>query len=162
VERIKPGGYSELIEAAYHLIPPSMHPLIRPHFLCGTDPLFAGLHGTESSEDGDPRSYRDTAHVAYDFHQSVPRSRRYVTVVMPEPCSLQEMVHELGHVLDGSLGLRVETKPVTWYAKVDRLESFAEAFTAWVMPFGYRYGAAKDRLYDGDRATVALFDQLAA
>jgi hypothetical protein len=162
MDRVRTGGYSTLIEAAYELIPQSLHRLIRPHFLCGNDPLFAGLHRFESASYN--RSYRNTAHVTYDFHQEgLRRMHRRTTVVLPEEpkrVRMSDLVHELGHVLDEALGFEHAALPVTSYAKDNRYEAFAEAFAAWVMPFGHGYGAAKDALYDTDRATVALFEGL--
>lgn len=74
-------GYCAMIEAAYGLIPAGLHPLIRPHFLCGTDPVFAGLHGYVAAQDG--RSYRSTAHVAYPHHQTaLARLHRRTTVII--------------------------------------------------------------------------------
>lgn len=163
MDRAKAGGYAELIQSAYDLIPAGFHPLLRPHFLCGTDPIFAGLHEYEDTTDG--RSYRATPHVAYDFHQTgIARSNRHVTVVLPDPpktMRVRVLVHELGHVLHERLGFEHDAVPVTEYADSSRFEGFAEAFTAWVLPLGNSYGAAKDRLYSEDPATVALFESLA-
>jgi hypothetical protein len=154
--------YRAAIEAAYSLIPAGMHRLIRPHFLCAVDPVFVGLHRYEDASFG--RSYRSTAHVAYEFHQTgTARTNRRTTVVLPgRPAALElpVLVHELGHVLDASLGFAHRAEPVGDYAATDRFEAFAEAFTAWAVPPGYGYGARKGRLYASDRSTVALFDDL--
>jgi hypothetical protein len=156
-------GYRALIEAAYEMVPAGMHRLIRPHFLCGVDPVFVGLHCYEDASFG--RSYRSTAHVAYEFHQpGMARAHRRTTVVLPErPEALwvRTVVHELGHVLDASLGFVHMAVPVGAYAGTNRYEAFAEAFAAWALPAGHGYGLLKDRLYGTDRATVALFDDLA-
>jgi hypothetical protein len=163
MDRVRSGGYSALIEAAYQLIPPGLHQFIRPHFLCGTDPVFAGLHRYENVEDDRP--YKTTVHVAYDFHQDgLRRALRHTTVVLPrEPklITLATMVHELGHVLDEALRFEHDAHPINDWANTNRYEAFAEAFTAWVLPFGHGYGADKDQLYDSDRQTVALFEELA-
>lgn len=160
MDRIVPrGGYSELIDAAYSHIPAGVRALLRPHFLTGTDPVFAGLHGYRDTNDG--RSYLDIAHVAYEFHQPLPRARRRTTVVLPRLTSVRTIVHELGHVLDERLDFEYEAVPVTSYAETSHFEAFAEAFAAWALPFGHGYGAAKDRLYERDRATVGLFEALA-
>lgn len=79
MDRVKAGGYSELITAAYAVIPEAIHPLIRPHFLCGTDPIFAGIHRFADASFG--RSYTNTWHVAYPGHQLGVRSQRHTTVV---------------------------------------------------------------------------------
>lgn len=157
MDRIMLGGYAELIDAAYARIPVGLHVLLRPHFLTGTDPAFAGLHGYRDTNDG--RSYGDTAHVAYKFHQPFPRARRQTTVVLPRLVSVRTVVHELGHVLDERLDFDHEAMPVTEYAETNRHEAFAESFAAWAL--GYCYGLAKERLYERDRATVALFETLA-
>jgi hypothetical protein len=161
MDRTRGGGYSALIEAAYDLIPAGMHPLIRPHFLTGVDPVFVGLHRYGTTTDGRP--YSGTAHVAYRYHQQhLPADRRHVTVVLPQIYDLRTVVHELGHVLHERLSFEPKPVPVTAYAGTNWLESFAESFAAWVLPFGHGYGDAKDRLYERDRATVALFDGLAS
>lgn len=161
MDRIRPGGYSAVIEAAYGLIPAGIHPLVRSHFLTGTDPVFAGLHRYDVTDDG--RAYADTAHAVYEFHQEhLPRERRHVTVVLPWLPPLAVVVHELGHVLHLRLCFEPTPEPVTDYGRVNKREAFAEAFAAWVLPFGHGYGAAKDALYERDRKTVALFEELAA
>ena len=170
MNRVKPGGYTELISAAYALIPESMHRLIQPHFLCGTDPGFAGLHRYSSASYG--RAYSDTWHVVYPAHQIRPAaSDRHTTVVLTDVIDdapwvrekfghhhpLAMMVHELGHVLDESLRFEHDAAPVTAYAETDRREAFAEAFTAWLIPSHLpSYGSSA---HIGD-ATVALFDEL--
>jgi hypothetical protein len=60
-------------------------------------------------------------------------------------------VHELGHVLDESLGFTVAAEPVTWYTRDNRAEAFAKAFASWLIP-GYA-----DR---PDPAVGDLFDVL--
>jgi hypothetical protein len=159
VNRVAAGGYSELIEAAYRLVPRRLHDLIRPHFLTGVDPVFAGLHGYQRASYG--RSYRSIPHVAYGWHQRLLAAQRHTTVVLPSLARVSIVVHELGHVLHERLGFEPEPEPVTWYGQTDTGEAFAEAFAAWALPFGHGYGAAKDQLYERDRPTVALFDGLA-
>lgn len=171
MNRVKPGGYAELISAAFALIPERMHSLIRPHVLCGTDPGFAGLHRFTSASYG--RSYSNTWHVAYPHHQIAPAARdRRTTVVVtdviddaPEVFSrfgfhrpVAAMVHELGHVLDESLRFEHDAKPVSGYAGTDRFEAFAEAFTAWLIP-SYTASCGSGSVVDG--ATAALFSDLA-
>lgn len=158
MNRLAPGGYSALVEAAYGLIPARLHHLIQADWLTGVDPVFAGLHDYLDMSYG--RSYRTTAHVAYDFHQLLPTARRRTTVVMPSLVAVRTLVHELGHVLHERLRFEPSPQPVTEYAATDRFEAFAEAFAAWALPLGHSYGAAKDQLYEGDRATVALFEGL--
>lgn len=170
MNRVKAGGYAELISAAYEVIPAPIHRLIRPHVLCGTDPKFAGLHNFQSATYG--RSYGDTWHVVYPYHQALPAVRdRRTTVVIPHLVdkaplvrakyghhhSVAMMVHELGHVLDESLGFDHDASPVTEYAKTDRAEAFAEAFTAWLIPsYLPSYGSRSVV----DDATLALFNNL--
>lgn len=170
MNRIKPGGYVELIIAAYALIPESMHRLIRPHILCGTNPGFAGLHRYQSASYA--RSYANTWHVVYPAHQILPAAQdRHTTVVVTDvidkaPWVRQKyghhvpvaaLVHELGHVLDESLGFEHDAIPVTKYACEDRCEAFAEAFTAWLIP---SYTASYGSNVTVDTATAALFEQL--
>jgi hypothetical protein len=151
MDRVKP-GYSAVIEAAYNRIPEPLHRLIRPHFLTGTDPVFAGLHSYRYTNDG--RSYEDTAHAVYDYHQEhLSRAERRVTVVLPVVPSVATVVHEMGHVLHQRIGFDFVTKPVTRYAQNNHHEAFAEAFSAWRLPEWYP-------LRPEDKA-LALFEALA-
>ena len=133
--RITGFGYSGLINYAFSVIPQGIADRIRyTHFLTGVDPIYAGLFDNELTDDG--RSYRKTACVAYPYHQRIDKCLRHSTVVLPNLVSLAVIVHELGHVLDESLGFTHIAEPVTEYAKVDRGEAFAEAFTSWLF-WGY-------------------------
>lgn len=171
MNRVKAGGYTELITAAYDLIPEPMHRLIRPHIMCGTDPGFAGLHRYQSASYG--RSYANTWHVAYPGHQILQAAQdRHTTVVVTDVIDdapwirrryghyrpVAAMVHELGHVLDESLRFEHTAAPVTKYARTNRGEAFAEAFTAWLIP-SYMASSRSTALIDG--ATTALFEHLA-
>jgi hypothetical protein len=88
-----------------------------------------------------------------------PRSARRATIVLPfGPGRTATVVHELGHALDEVLEHEWSAKPVSAYARVDRFEAFAEAFTAWVgLP---SYQAERDRLYRIDRESAAFFDAI--
>lgn len=126
-------------------------------FLIGVDPVFVGLHYFRDTSDG--RSYAQTAHVAYPFHQPSPKRCRTTTVVLPhweEPCVI---VHELGHVLDEHLGFEYAPKPVTPYADTCRVEAFAEAFSVWLIPDYAEKTGQKVRALDPE--TIALFEYLA-
>ena len=120
-------GYAESIQAAIAIIPSTIWQRISyVHFFTGTDPIWAGLHSIEMISDG--RSYRNTAHVVYPFHQKhLPASMRATTVVLPIPEHPIVVVHELGHVLDEALRFQYLAEPVTDYACTNRLEAFAEA-----------------------------------
>ncbi len=67
-------------------------------------------------------------------------------MVLPRLPTLAVVIHELGHVLDESLGFRQIVNPVTEYAKINRREAFAEAFTTL---FFWNYGNEID---EGTRA----------
>lgn len=152
MDRVRPGGFAALIEAATSAMPAGIRDLVRPHFLCGVDPVFAGLHEYGDASYG--RSYREIAHVAYPVHQyGRPRADRRTTVVLPRLVKVEACIHELGHVLDERLGFQHCAQPVTWYAEDNRAEAFAEAFASWVLP-GYAHRP--------DEATLALFESLAA
>jgi hypothetical protein len=152
MDRVRRGGYSAAIGAAYELIPTSLHGRLQPHFLTGSDPVFAGLHGYRDISDG--RSYRNTAHCCYPYHQlGISKALRRTTIVMPKVVGPITIVHELGHVLDESLRFEVLAEPVTAYAAGNRYEAFAEAFTSWLVP-GYADAP--------DRSILALLEGLAA
>ena len=122
------------------------------------DPIFAGLHEFEVAADG--ISYRTIAHYVTEGQQRHrARSARRPTIVLPNgPGRTSTVVHELGHALDEVLGEKWPAKPVSNYARVDRFEAFAEAFTAWVgLP---SYQSERDRLYRIDRDSAAFFDAI--
>lgn len=136
MNRIGDARYGETIGKALSLYPtPLRERLAGTHFLTDTDPVFAGLHCYGDTTDG--RSYKETAHAVYPFHQEHrPRCHRTPTVVLPVRPSLCTVVHELAHVLDWHLGFDHVAKPVTEYAKTNRSEAFAEAVTSWIF-YGY-------------------------
>jgi hypothetical protein len=130
-------------------------------WLVGVDPVFAGLHSYTDASYG--RSHRDTAHVAYPYHQNTS-VRGATTVVIPGERSLLTFVHELGHVLDQAIDFeRHVPDVVSWYAGTDSAEAFAEAFTLWIAPDlcaewpGHYNGA----VLANDAETLALFEELA-
>jgi hypothetical protein len=151
MDRVASHDFVPAISEAHRLIPKRLHRLVASDFLCGCDPIFAGLHPhTDANYD---RSYRDTAHCAYPFHQAgLPKTRRRTTVVLPSPVDPEVVVHELGHVLHESLRFEPDCSPVSWYAETDEFESFAESFTAWLVP-GYAERP--------DLETITLFESLA-
>lgn len=150
VKRVIGHGYRTAITAAEALLPPQVLDLIRADYLCGVDPVFVGLHRYDHASYG--RTYRNTAHVAYPFHQSLSaRADRVTTVVLPVVPAVAEVVHELGHVLDERLGFDHTAAPVSWYAETARSEAFAEAFTSWLIP-GYARRP--------DPCTLAVLEQL--
>jgi hypothetical protein len=147
---------------ALDLIPENIRELVENvDVLSGVDPVFAGLHKYVNASYG--RSYADTPHVAFEFHQMhMPAYKRAITMVLPHNVGIRTIVHELGHVLDGRLNFEHDSVvPVSWYAKTNQREAFAESFSAWVLPLGNGYGNAKDRLYETDKKTVELFERLA-
>jgi hypothetical protein len=157
--RIRTQRDAEPIAHALTILPSGIRArLAHVQFVAGVDPIFTGLHNYATTTDG--RSYGDTAHVAYPFHLThLPRAQRITTVVLPAPEEPWIVVHELGHALDDSIGFdRHEVQPVTDYAKTDRWEAFAEAFTAWLCPD--IYATAQDLLAQ-DKATLSLFEELA-
>ena len=148
--RITGFGYSGLISYAFSIIPKGIVDRIQyAHFLTGVDPIYAGLFSDELTKDG--RSYRNTACVAYPCHQRIDKSLRHTTIILVNIIPLAHVIHELGHVLDESLGFRHIAEPVTEYAKVDRGEAFAEAFTSWLF-----WGYGKEI----DKSTEYLFESI--
>jgi hypothetical protein len=133
MNRLRDQRYAEAIDAALDRIPERIrHRVERVDFLCGVDPIFAGLHKYDDASF--VRSYRRTPHVAYDFHQVGPSGNRRTTVVLPGAVRVRTVVHELGHVLHESVDFDHHADPVTEYAKTSDWEAFAEAFTAWILP----------------------------
>jgi hypothetical protein len=158
MERIQGPDAREQLSIALDWLPSSLaRRLGFVQFFIG-DPVFAGLHDFEVAEDGD--SMRTSPHYVTE-HQQIhrPRSARRGTIVLPfGPGRMDDVIHELGHVLDDVLDYEWWAKPVSDYAQVDDHEAFAEAFTAWVGLPSYR--AARDRLYRIDRDTAAFFDAI--
>lgn len=158
VERIRGHDTGELLSMALDWLPESVATRLRfVHFFIG-DPVFAGLHEFEVADDGG--SYRTAAqYVSECLQRHRPRSARRATIVLPfGPGRTATVVHELGHALDEVLGEEWSAKPVSDYARVDRFEAFAEAFTAWVGLPSYR--PERDRLYRIDRDSAAFFDAI--
>ena len=128
MDRLVNYKYSELIGYSFSIIPDKIVDRIKyTHFLTGTDPIYAGLHNYRDTIDN--RSYRNTPHVTYPYHQ---RISKHTTIVLPSLVAPCVVIHELGHVLDESLNFTFMSKPSTEYAKTNRGESFAEAFTSWL------------------------------
>jgi hypothetical protein len=158
-DRIPNQRYAEALTLGLSYLPTLiLRRLTAVRIVCGVDPVFAGLTRTVIAADG--RSYRDTPHVCWPIHlRHRPADDRQTTVMFPTVPHPVTVAHELGHALDWSLGRTHTAVPVTDYARTNRDEAFAEAFTAWMFKAGY-YGDA-DVLY-ADGATVRLFDDLAA
>lgn len=147
--------HSEAVSHAFTWVPARVLELAGCDIFCG-DPVFAGLHRIERTLGG--RSYRDTAHVCYPHHVA----DRRVTMVLPDVPPWYTVIHELGHALDWHVsersGQRLTFRPVTAYARTDRMEAFAEAFCAWFWPFGeFR----SDIGAEPDRESYEFFDRLA-
>jgi len=165
IERILDYSYSELISVSFDLLPSGIaNKLSGTHFFTGTDPVFAGLF--DYSETSDGRSYQDVWCVAYPEHLTMlSKIRRQTTVIMPalnkgRPLWTLPMIviHELGHILDEILGFSHIAEPITEYAKVDRAEAFAEAFTVWLNPAYSLYYKVREE--GVDKGTLALFREL--
>lgn len=135
MERIRHQRHAEAIREALSLVPDAVRDRVRPHWLTGTDPVFAGLHRYE--EASHERSYRTTAHCTYPYHQTpLLRADRHTTIVLPTEDDFDPTIilHEYGHAVDEHLGFHRRVTPLGWYARTRRSEAFAEAFTAWVLP----------------------------
>lgn len=149
MNRLVSSEYSEMIGRALYVLPDNLRARLRHvNFLTGTDPIYAGLHHYTQTAAGD--SYLDVFSTAFRCHTS----DRSTTIILPYVNNPVYVFHELGHALDETLGWSHTAAPVSEYAKTDRTEAFAEAFTAWQ----YWYGD-QDALY-GDEATVRLFEDL--
>lgn len=157
MNRIPDQRYATVIGEALAILPQRIADrLTGVRFVCGVDPGFAGLHAYGSSENG--YAYSTTAHCCFPYHlRNRPAAERPTTVVLPYPPALTTVVHELGHALDWSIGRTHTAAPVTDYARTDRDEAFAEAFTTWKF-----WGYGDEAAFRSDGATVALFEELAA
>ena len=155
MDRISDARWREPIGRALDLIGPTLAARIGPVRWFTGDPIFAGLHRYTTTSG---RSYRHVAHCCYPVHFAHrPADDRPTTIVLPVPPTPTTVVHELGHALDHRLGFTHDAAPVTWYARTNRREAFAEAFTAAVVAgYGDQDAAA------ADRATQALWAALAA
>lgn len=140
--------------------PTIMERLTHVQIVAGVDPLFAGLHEYETTEDG--RSYRATAACLYPFHIRGPADRRVTTIVLPTPepawNGVHTIVHEYAHALDWSLGRDHNCDPVSDYARTNRDEAFACSFTSWAWgnPLPHQ-----TRPSDRDRALFRSLDRAA-
>lgn len=152
------GHHEGLISAAWDLIPERLRPLCTADLFVGADPVFAGLYRWLSETAPDGRSFRDTWHVGYPWHNPDRRTTIFIPKVRGR-YAVAGLVHEFGHVLDESLGFSETFRPVTKYAETNRGEAFAEAFTAWVGPPGYEI--TRPWLEETAPEAVALFEALA-
>lgn len=158
MNRIPDRRYSEVIGHAFTLIPPRIADMLSGvQFVCGVDPVFAGLHDYDDMDDD--RSYRRTAHCCYPFHLTRPASDRVTTVMIPtlRDADPKVVVHELGHALDWRIGRKHMAQPTTWYAETNRMEAFAEAFSTLLID-----GYGDSDVLQQDKATLALFETLAS
>ncbi len=126
--------YLPAINYALELLPSGIYEYVKHvHFLTGTNPTFAGLHNYITTEDG--RSYKNTSHCVHPFHQkNLPRDLRHPTIVLTEIEEPPIVIHELGHVLHGTINFNYSPMPISEYAETNRFEAFAEAFSAFVLP----------------------------
>lgn len=148
-------GHREAIGTALELTPSAIRERLRHvQFLTGTDPLYVGLHRQELASFG--RTYRSIAHYVSPHYGATDGE---VTIVLPVPATPETIIHELGHALDETLGFAHSPAPVSRYAKVNRVESFAEAWTAWISE---RLGLPWLGYERPDPETAALFESLAA
>ena len=160
---------AEAFSMALGLLPGDLRRRLENVSLFEGDPVFAGLHHFQEASFG--RSYRDTAHVAYPFHQPhLPADRRETTLVFPEARSrdpwsaVGTLVHELGHVLDEQTGFSLAVPGVTEYGETDRYEAVAEAFQVWVwgpQPTVYEGRHDPYTALRSDGRAIALFEELA-
>jgi hypothetical protein len=134
VDRVHGSGWREPVAVAQRVIGSGlMSRLGHVRYVLGVDPVFIGLHRYGTTVDG--RSYRNTAHCVYPCHIEGPADRRTTTVAVPSVLSgwglVRTLVHELGHALDEVVGFGHLAVPVSEYARANRYEAFAEAFTVW-------------------------------
>ncbi len=155
LDRIPSHRYAEAIAEGLDRLPGRMAGRLgHVRFVCGVDPVFAGLHSYVDTTQG--WSYGEVAHCCYPHNLSAPRDRRTTTIVLPTLAAARPdtVVHELGHALHHLIGFEHTAAPVTEYAGTDRYEAFAEALVART----HYYGDA-DALH-ADLPTLALFDAL--
>lgn len=161
MRRLTDYRYCEPISTSLALLPAGVLPLVaHADFLCGVDPIYAGLHAYELTFDG--RSYHSTAHCVYGHHQyALPADRRRTTVVLPDMRHAEPwvIVHELGHVLDEALGFSHDAMPTTEYSANNRAEAFAEAFAIWTGAYRSHGWKPEEDIWP-DGATTALFARL--
>lgn len=132
----------EEVAKALSLIPDRIVPFVNFDLFCG-DPIFSGVLNEQwhnwviPGYDFFPdRSLRDTPHVEYSFHA---RDKRQ-TIVLQRPIGIYNTVHEIGHIVQGSLVERMGTSKhlpvlcsITRYADTNYDETFAEAFAAYIL-----------------------------
>lgn len=147
MERIPNYKFSERIGKALEIIPERMHKFLHCDFLCGCDVKYVGF-ANYGMDIGDGRSFRDTAHVAYPWCQRLSNDQKKTTIILPVLESPLIIIHELGHVLDEALGFEHIALPITEYAKINREEAFAEAFTGYLFWYGNHIDPATEYLFD--------------
>ena len=155
MHRITSSHYAEAIGRAFDLLPPAIEARLRHiHFFTGTDPIYAGLHDVMDARDG--RSLRNTAHVCYPWNAIDKQGKTTVVLPLLDDACPYIITHELGHCLDEILGFTHTALPINKYAKTNRMEAFAETFAAQY----FWLGARAENIFQSDKATQALFEQL--
>jgi len=155
MQRLTSYEYSAAISWAFNLLPIRVADMLKcVHFFTGTDPVYAGLHRYDDTDDN--RSYRSTAHVSYPWHAINKREQTTIVLPLLDDAKPYVIIHELGHCLDEILGFEHEALPVNKYAKTHRTEAFAEAFACQYFWLGNK---AED-IFQADKATQYLFGNL--
>lgn len=131
--------HNEAIQTALRQVHGYRDELFACDWLVGSDPIYKGIHPFDHTDDG--RIYRNTAHVAYPEHL-LRRGSDRPFLFLPDdpgpnnyPIAPWIVIHELGHVLDFHVRFERICTPCTWYASTNRYEAFAEAFTAFCLPW---------------------------
>lgn len=150
LSRVPDGRFREPIGEALRVVHRFVHLLGHVRFVCGVDPVFAGVHSFDGC------GYGDVPHCCYPHHLNGPADRRVTTVVLPLAVHPYVVVHELGHALHERINFDHRSEPVTDYARTNFQEAFAEAFVAR----HYNYGDRDTFLRD--TATRSLFRSLQA
>jgi hypothetical protein len=158
MQRVRDCCYLSDIQKALECIPARFHRFIYCDFLCGVDPISAGLFFIEKTTDG--RSYRNTMCCVYEINQlHLPADMRKTTVSIPQKEHPFYIIHELGHVLQGIIDpeFKIKMQPVTEYAKKNNLEAFAEAFARYT---GEDFWVIENQYKDLHPADRAFFDRI--
>ncbi len=148
--------YNEAVAKAFEFMRGISPEYLRCDWLIGRDPLSTG-YGNYGEATGDGRSYKRVPHVLYPVHRTDKRDVPPM-IALPHTTSSwynspETIVHEMGHVVDFWLGFKHMASPVTAYARTNRREAFAEAFSAWICP--QHYGDTRP-----DERSIRLFTEL--
>lgn len=168
MERYKRRSHLELIQYVCNSLHPNIRKLVNhSHWITNIDRHFIGF---KLKEEEKKESITRCSFCSFGHGQDLPASDRRTTIVFIDEdfkdidFMTLLILHELGHVLDESLGLYDEwVNPLDSYAEQDQFEAFATAFQSYntkAIDPPLKYYHTKEDLLRKDPYTFEFFEKL--